>query len=260
MRVRLLGVHNVESSEERLAGSVVDGALALDAGSLTRSLTRPEQERVRHILLSHRHYDHIRDVPALAYGTRDAGTLHVYGLPQTLEALTSHLLNDVVYSAYHARRAADGSPRVSLHPMAPGVRVEVAGYEVTPLPAFHTCPAVGFLVRAGDASLYYTGDTGPGFATALAAAPPDLLLAEATYGSVFRQDALDAGHLTPALLREEIEQLIRQAGWRPRVTVLHMNPAHEAAIEREMAEVRHETGWDVIIGRAGLEMEVRRGR
>ena len=140
MRLRLLGVNNVESAQTPLPSVLVDDALALDAGGLTRSLTLSEQRRVRHVLLSHRHYDHVRDVPALAFATRDAGTLHVHGLTETLEALTSHLLNDVLYGAYHKRTREDGTPGLVLHPMESGSSQDVAGYTVLPLPAFHSVP------------------------------------------------------------------------------------------------------------------------
>lgn len=39
-----------------------DGVIALDAGGLTRSLTFDEQLAVEAVILSHRHFDHIRDL------------------------------------------------------------------------------------------------------------------------------------------------------------------------------------------------------
>jgi phosphoribosyl 1,2-cyclic phosphodiesterase len=66
MEIRILGAHNVESANTRLTSVLVDGVLAMDAGALTSSLTFAEQEKVSSILLTHCHYDHVRDVAAIA--------------------------------------------------------------------------------------------------------------------------------------------------------------------------------------------------
>ena len=256
MRLRLLGVNNVESAQTPLPSVLVDDALALDAGGLTRSLTLSEQRRVRHVLLSHRHYDHVRDVPALAFATRDAGTLHVHGLAETLEALTNHLLNGVIFPRFHERTNEDGTPQLVLHPMELGTAHEMAGYDVLPLPAFHSVPAVGYLVGREGRTLYYTGDTGPGFANGLVDAPPDLLLTETTSANARSDLARRAGHLTPTTLRDEIATLVERAQWTPKVVVVHMNPADQAAIEQEIAAIRQETGWDIMTGRVGMTLEV----
>lgn len=63
MRIRFLGAHNTETLTTRLSGLLVDQALALDAGSLTASLTLSQQLSLKGVLLTHQHYDHIRDIP-----------------------------------------------------------------------------------------------------------------------------------------------------------------------------------------------------
>ena len=257
MRIRLLGTNNAESLEALLSGVLIDESLALDAG-LTRSLTHDEQVRVRHVLLTHQHYDHIRDVPALAHATtRNNGALHVYGLTETLGALTNHLLNGVVYLAYHEQVNADGTPRVALHPLVTDRVQEIAGYRVVPIPANHTCPAVGYLVTEQDgASLFYTGDTGPGIATRLQETPPDLLLTETTYPNDREDAALRNGHLTPQMLHHEIASIVEQTHWTPRVVVTHMAPDHQQAITQEIAVIRAETDWNIVVGHAGMILKI----
>jgi hypothetical protein len=43
MQLRALGAHNMESKDTRMECHLIDGVLALDAGSLARSLTFEEQ-------------------------------------------------------------------------------------------------------------------------------------------------------------------------------------------------------------------------
>lgn len=256
MIVRLTGAHNAESAETRLSGLVINGRIALDAGSLTRSLSIDELGRVRHVFLTHRHYDHIRDLPALAYATPTAGTLYVYGLRDTLQALGEHLMNDVIYSAYQKRENPDGTPRVRFIEVEADQPVSVEDCLVTPRSVRHTLPALGFQVDSGTARIFYTGDTGPGFSESLLDSPPDLLITEVTYGNDGEAQAARNGHLTPALLRNEIEALVETSGWRPRIVVVHRNPAHDLDIASQIQALAAETGWDIAIGQADMVIEV----
>lgn len=256
MIIRFTGAHNAESVTTRLAGIVIDGRVALDAGSLTRSLTLEELQGLRHVFLTHRHYDHIRDLPALAYATPLGGTLHVYGLQDTLDALSAHLMNNVIYSAYQDRTGEDGSPRARFHPLEPDKPVTLGDFVVTPRAATHTAPALGFLVSSNERSLYYTGDTAPGFSAHLAASAPDILISEVTYSNAGAEDASRNGHMTPALLRGEVARLVAESGWTPRVIVVHRNPAHDRQIVHEIDVLRSETGWDITLGAVDMILTV----
>ncbi len=165
-------------------------------------------------------------------------------------------MNNVIYSAYQTRTGEDGKPRAQFHPLEPGRSVAVAGLSVTPLPANHTAPAVGFVVSNGARSLYYTGDTAPGFSAPLAESPPDILISEVTYSNAGAADAERNGHMTPALLCGEIERIVAESGWTPRVLVVHRNPAHDQQIAHEIEAVRAETGWNIALGMADMTMTV----
>ena len=99
MIIRFLGTHNAESRDSRLASLLIDGVLALDAGSLTSELSLDEQDKIKAVLLSHGHYDHIRDIPALAFNNSHR-TTRVLATPETLEVLASHLLDGVIYPKF----------------------------------------------------------------------------------------------------------------------------------------------------------------
>ena len=99
MIIRFLGTHNAESKNTRLVSFLIDDVLAVDAGSLVSELTFPEQRKIQAILLSHGHYDHIRAVPAFAFNNSDR-TTKVIATPKTLEILSSHLIDGVVYPEF----------------------------------------------------------------------------------------------------------------------------------------------------------------
>ena len=65
MNIRFLGAHNSESKDVRPACLLIDNVLAIDAGGLTSSLTFSEQLAIKALLVTHHHYDHIKDIPMM---------------------------------------------------------------------------------------------------------------------------------------------------------------------------------------------------
>ena len=95
MEIRFLGVHNLESADTKLVSILVDGILAIDAGSITSTLTFEEQQKLEAILLTHRHFDHIRDLATLGLSNTLSsipwGTKKLYSIASVFEALQSHI-------------------------------------------------------------------------------------------------------------------------------------------------------------------------
>jgi ribonuclease BN (tRNA processing enzyme) len=258
MQVRILGLHNFESAEHLMTSIVVDETIALDAGSLTRALNTEQQDRIRNVLLTHRHFDHVRDVPELVHKAQNegrTGTFNVYGPTDTIDVLINNYFG-VSHPRLHDRIAADGSPLVELHRVGVSDEIRLGNHTIIPLPAFHSAPAVGYLVTNGGCSLYYTGDTGPGFSATLEQSPPDLLLSEVTFPIAQAERASATGHMTAATLRSEIQSLVDATGWNPRVLALHLFPQTEAGVRRDIEELRAETGWDITIGQPGQTVSV----
>lgn len=114
MNIRVLGAHNMEVDHARHTCFLLDGVVAIDAGSLMTSLTQEEMDGIQALLLTHRHFDHVRDVPSLGLSTLDnGGTISMYSLPETLDAVRSRLMDGVLSRPHHqpdARWAKVRSP------------------------------------------------------------------------------------------------------------------------------------------------------
>lgn len=256
MELTILGAHNLESRDTRMVCLLVDGVLALDAGGLTSGLSFQEQDRVQAILLSHRHYDHIRDVPALAinfyFYRHRRRSLDVHAPDHVLEALTSHLTNGVLYPRFHQSPSAE-SPTLRLHPIPPLTPVQVLGYQVLAVPLSHAVPAVGYQVTSGDGkSFFYSGDAGPELPWE--AVSPQLIVIELTLSDEYLEFALATGHLTPHLLARELERFRRLKGYLPPVVLVHMSPLLEDQIREEVAGVASELGADICLGYEGMKV------
>ena len=256
MHLRILGAHNLESRETRMESHLVDGMLALDAGSLTRALSFQEQRRVRAILLSHRHYDHVRDLPPLGLAVRDAGvTVEIYAIEDTAEFVRSKLLDGSLYPNFLENPSPE-RPVFRLNVVEFHKPFAALDYDAVAVPVPHSVPAAGFHLSDGRRSLFYTGDAGRGLSAVWKQVAPDVLLTEVTFGNENEAAALSVGHLTPALLGETLDDFHRGLGYLPRVIVSHMNPSWEQDIRAELKTLSTSLGVEILVGSADMALEL----
>jgi ribonuclease BN (tRNA processing enzyme) len=254
MVIRFLGTHNAESKNTRLVSFLIDDILAVDAGSLVSELTFPEQQKIKAILLSHGHYDHIRAVPAFAFNNSDR-TTKVIGTPKTLEILSSHLIDGVVYPKFTSEASFLRKATLRLVPLEPLERQKIEGYEVMAVAMPHSLDGVGFSITSGDGkTLFYTGDTGPGLSSVWSKLSPQLIVTDLTWPNSLADAAKDAGHLCPQMLREELIEFRQANGYLPKVTAIHTSPQHEPEIEKEVGEVARLLGTSIDIAHEGEKL------
>lgn len=252
MEVRFLGAHNTESRGTRMAAVVVDGVLALDAGGLTSGLSFEEQACLQALLLTHQHYDHVRDVPALAMNLfLRQRSIALYGPPEVRLALAG-LLNGDNYPDFLEK--PEGKPTLRFCPVKSGDELDIVGYSVLPIPVCHSVPSIGYEIRHAGKSLFYTGDTGPGIN--FSGMKADLIIVEVTSSARFEDFARESGHLTPALLEEELLGLQKLNGYLPKVVAVHLNPDLEVEIKRELAGVARRLGNRIDVAYEGLLVSV----
>ncbi len=251
MNIQILGAHNIESKDSGCISLLIDGVLAIDAGSLTSSLSLEEQQKLRAVLLTHQHFDHVRDIPALGINYYlHENTLDIYAIKPVLEAISAHLLNDVIYPDY--TKKPPEKPSLRFRVLEAGKEELIAGYTVLPLPVKHAVPAVGFLITSKDGKkLFYTSDTGPGLADVWKKISPDLLIIEVTGINKFQDFALQSGHLTPALLQQELESFREIKDYLPQIVLVHMNPIDEDGIKEEISKVEKSLKIKISFGYEG---------
>lgn len=255
MEIRVLGAHNLESNETRHTCLLVDGVLGLDAGSLVSALDFSEQSLIKALLITHRHFDHTRDIPTLGLARQgDQESIDVYSLGETLESVHDHLIDGDVYPDF--TRGLNGTPpKYRFHPVEPGISFQVLDYHVTPVPVPHPVPALGYIVRADSGrSMAYTGDTGGDLMPFLKGeAVPEVLFVDVTFPDAMEAHARLTGHLTPSLLRRQLQMALENnpslpKPSLPKIVAVHMSPAHQDQLERQLSALADEMGLDLTPG------------
>ncbi len=251
MKIKFLGAHNTESRLTRMTSLVIDDILAIDAGGLTSSLSFGEQMGLKAVLLTHQHFDHIRDIPSLGMNLllRQTST-DVYSIRPVCRALADNLINGQLYPSFLAQ---EKSP-IRFHEIEPMVCFNIGDYEVLPLLVNHSVEAVGYQIACRGRSVFFTGDTGPGLAGLWRYIAPGLLVAEVTAPDRFNDFVREKGHLTPSLLGEELDSFKKARGYLPQVVTVHINPALEDEIRRELAVLAERLGASISAAFEGMEV------
>ncbi len=220
---------------------VIDGELALDAGALGWFAPPAEQARVRHVLLTHSHIDHIAGLPIFidnVYQLGD-GPPTVLGTPATLAALQSHVFNDTLMPDFVelGRRMA---PFFQTRSLTAGVPVTLGRYTVTPHAVDHTVPTVAFTIDDGTEAVAVVTDTAPVPALMeLLAAWPRLtrVYLEASFPTHMADLAVTTKHHTATDFLA-VAQRLEAAGLA--VVPIHVKPRYAAEVLAELRAARRD--------------------
>lgn len=256
MQTKILGAHNLESDNTRFCCLLIDGVIAVDAGALTSNLSFKDQQKLIAVLLTHQHYDHIRDLPALAINYQEhKSTINVYSTEHVYTALSDHLVNDIIYPNFMERPTV--KPSVRFVTIEAGKEEKIDSYTVLPVNVTHAIPAVGYqITSANGKSVFYTADTGPGLDECWERVSPELLIIETTAPNEYEEFALKTGHLTARLLQKELENFRSIKGYLPKTVTVHMSPLYEETITGEIAETARNLNADIQPGYEGMEITI----
>lgn len=257
MKVQILGAHGLESEKARFMSILVDGGLALDTGSLASSLSLAAQEKVKAVLLTHSHVDHIMGLASLAMHAYFIGsTVEVYAIKDTIDALLTHVFNNVIHPDF-TRMPSGEKPALRFHLLEKYKPQIIDAYTILAFPVHHTVPAVGYQVASDDGkSIFYSGDTGPGLSSNWEHIHPYLFILDCGASNKLSAQAPKVGHMTPALLKPELVEFRHQKGYIPPIILVHMAPLFENEIREEAAELAKELDAKIDLGYEGMEIEV----
>ena len=240
MRLRVLGCSGgIGGRHLRTTSFLVDSDILIDAGTGVGDLTLAELSQIDHIFITHSHLDHVTSIPFLVdtIGGMRGKPIDVYAQRATIEILRNHLFNWAIWPDFTEIPTAE-APFLRYREIELGQTIRLSGRTITPIPALHTVPAVGYHLDSGAASLVFTGDTGPNDAlwhVVNRIANLKFLIIETAFSNKERHLAEISRHLCPMMLAEELKKLERNA----EIYVTHLKPGE---IEPTMLEIEECAG------------------
>ena len=226
------------SPEQRLSCFVVDGRVAIDAGSIAIGLTDEERRTVRDVIVTHPHMDHVATLPIYVddlFSFLDE-PLRVHATREVCDLLVRDVFNGTVYPPF--QDFDNGRTRVmEFVPFRAGEEFRVAHLTVTAVPVRHIVPTVGLVITDGGTTLAFSSDTG---ATDefwhLVNRTPRVaaLLVDASFPNSMSELAETSGHLTPEALGRELRKL-RHTDLD--ILAVHLKPSFRLQLIRELADL-----------------------
>lgn len=234
MKLRVLGCSGGIGGHQRTTSFLLDHDILIDAGTGASELSLSELSVVDHIFVTHSHLDHIACIPMLidsVWMMRDR-PITIYAVDETLEILKKHIFNWKIWPDFSEIPNAQ-NPSMRYQAIQLGKTMELNGRWITPIPANHVVPAVGYHLDSGRASLVYSGDTTTNDALwAVVNKIENLryLIIEAAFANHEKDLAVLSKHLCPDLLAVEMTKFRRQAG----LFITHLKPDELALTMQEI--------------------------
>jgi len=250
MRLQVLGGFGGESRDCRMTCLLINGSIALDAGSLSQVLSIERQVEVHSILLSHSHMDHTNSLPFFienVYGKSER-PIEIHASEATVYAIRKYLFNNATWPDF-TRLPNHLLPAMRFTEFESEGPLTIDGVTFTPIPVDHLVPTHGFLIEQDGVAVLWSSDTGPTQRLwEVANRTPNLkaVCIETSFDNSLQEVADISLHLTPRTLEIELRKLQK----RVPILVHHLKPP---CVEKIHEEVRRLGNPDIEFLEQGKE-------
>lgn len=241
MKLRILGPYGGEAPGAFLNCFLLDDTILLDAGSVCHVLDQEEQGKIRHVLLSHAHLDHISSLPHMAVSVfgLDTPPVQIYSLKPALDTLTTHILNNEVWPDFTKINRPNGQRVFALNELEENRDNKIDDFVVHPVRVRHPVPTAGMVITRDGKSVAYSADTGTTdeFWDAVSDAPNlRALIVEVSFPNSLQKLADITGHLTAGDLAKELAKVRRPLNVP--IIIFGVKPEYEKVIRQELKDLR----------------------
>jgi cAMP phosphodiesterase len=221
--------------EQRLTCFLIDECVAVDAGSIALALTTEQRQKVRDIIVTHPHMDHIASLPIFIDDLFETlkKPVRIYATQKVIELLERDIFNWNVYPRFSELKNEFG-PVMEYVPIPKGEPFKVAHLTVTAVAVNHIVPTVGLIVSDGNTTVGFSSDTSETdeFWTVINRVPRvDALLIEASFPNSMASLAEVSRHYTPASLQRDLRKLSHNG---LDILAVHIKPAYRQMVIDEL--------------------------
>jgi len=222
------------------SSAIVNDTIAIDAGCLGLYRSPQDQSRIKHVLLTHSHIDHIGSLPIFVENAYEgkAEAVRIYGSAPVLDCCQRDLFNGRLWPDFVAlSKQPNQPPFLHMIPFEPGQTMEIEGLRIRSVELNHVVPTVGYVVSDAAATVIFITDTS---ATdeiwKIANESPNLkaVLVETTFPNNMTWLADLSKHLTPAQLGDEVRKLKQPA----RIITVHIKPRFQKEVIAELQQMQ----------------------
>ncbi len=239
MKLHILGCSAAELPNANLSSYLIDGKLLLDAGTIGSTLNEVAQSKIKYVLITHAHLDHIKDIPFFADNISIRNrkqSVTIYSISHVIRALKQNLFNNVVWPDF-TKIPTPGNPIIRYEEIQIEKTFRLDSYKITAYKVNHTVPAVAYLIEDRHGKrLLYMGDSGPTAKIwkSLNRKKIHGMIIEVSLPNRSRAMALKTGHLTPRLLELELDKMHHLPD---SIFITHCKPAYQKSVQKELKNI-----------------------
>ncbi len=225
------------SGRQHYSCFVIDGCVAIDAGSLATSVTSDERNEIRDVVLTHAHLDHIAGLPLFIDDLFPIlkKPVRVYATREVIDVLETHIFNWAVYPRFSEIKNSHGE--VIEYVEIENSEFYVRHLKLQPVAVNHKVPSTGFIFSDEKSTVAVSGDTaemGEFWDVVNKIEKLDALLIECAFPDEFEELSSISRHLTPAKLKTEIGKLKHSDC---PIYVINLKPSYRDAIVSQLEKL-----------------------
>jgi len=239
LQIKILGCSGGIGGSRRTTSILLGDDTLIDCGTGVLDLEIEELVKIRRVFLTHTHLDHLLSLPLMLDTVQEEAELQPLQLYLTRECdqiIREHLFNWKLWPDFFNLGGAEPTVLESnIHTV--GELIKTDQCELQMLPANHSVPAVGYLVRSSSGgSLAFSGDSTSNdqlWETLNQQSDLDHLIIECSYTDAEQELSIKAKHYCSSSLAEDLKKL----KLRPDIYLTHLKPGAEDEIVAEVQKL-----------------------
>jgi len=240
MKINVLGGHGGMAKGYSTTSFLINGNLLVDAGGVVGAIDIADQVAIDHILITHCHLDHIKDLAFISdncFGLRST-PFEVHTHPTVKSLIKTHLLNDTIWPDFTILPSKE-KPTITISGVPPEKEFMAGEYKIFPVLVKHPHDAYGYFIEKDGKTILFTGDTGPTERIWEVAKNVKNLVAiftEVSFPNRFKKVAELSDHHTARTMGEEIKKMPLDIP----IILTHLKPNYQTEIMKEIADLGNE--------------------
>ncbi len=242
MQVKIIGGHGGVTRNYSATSYLIDEALLIDAGSVASGLDIQDQLKIQHVLLSHTHLDHIKDLAFICdncFGLRPS-PFQVYLHEESHKILKTHFFNDLIWPDFSILPNTK-DPTIKFNEIQAEKEIQLGEYKVKAVHVEHPVAkpgqAFGFIVEKGDKALLFTQDTKATdriWEVAKEYKNLKAIFTEVSFPNKLQAVADISDHHSPATIKEEIKKMPKHIP----IYLGHLKPNYQEELIQEITDLQ----------------------
>jgi ribonuclease BN (tRNA processing enzyme) len=237
MKIEILGCYGNVTGNYRATSFLINDTLLIDAGTTTEVLDDSRLCKIKNIIISHTHIDHVKGmfslVDELAMLNKEG--LRLLSLKSILEIISKNLFNNLIWPDFTIIPSVNDAI-INMQEIALEEETFIDNISIRPVLMTHTVYTVGYIIKEGKRGFMFTADTGPTkrfWELAREESGIEFIIADVSFPNRLESMAKISGHMTLSILIDHLDRF--GLGNMP-VYISHIKPVFLNEILNELSQ------------------------